>query len=404
MTTNISKLFATMLLLCSADLMADAFEFSPTSIITETDKKFFIHLDSSGRRLLAADDASVAVSWEDSRSGHAAVYVAYKIQADMQFSPAHKISGDNPAYEPVIVALSKQYYLIAWEEANRIWVRVISSRGNGEAVSVTDLPCRQASLSVVSANHAVLALSVLEGRYHIVHYADVQINGTSIQIRKPIPVDTSKDREMQLYPVVELTRHGSVVAWEDRRQGATRIFSAYAPNHDSNNVTFGTYQIMNEFAPPPNPEFGRGTGAMRVTLASDKDNFVAAAWMDKRNWRSGYDVFADISRDSGKTFGRDEKVQDMFANDIPQWHASIAVRKQDQVIAVAWDDTRNENLDVFYSLRINKEWSDDYELPGANGVGNQSHPAIVFDNKGVLHAVWLETSAEHVSLKYAHSR
>ena len=142
---------------------------------------------------------------------------------------------------------------------------------------------------------------------------------------------------------------------------------------------------------------------MRPVVASDGNQLLIAAWMDKRNWRSGYDVFAAVSVNGGKKFGANEQAQDMFGENVPQWHASIALSKDANVAAVAWDDTRNENPDVFYSLRFDGEWSEDYELPGASGPGRQSHPTILFDEEGILHAVWLDNSGDKTRLQYARS-
>jgi len=159
--------------------------------------------------------------------------------------------------------------------------------------------------------------------------------------------------------------------------------------------------LLNEFAPSPNPELGKGSGAMRPVLAGDGRQTVAAAWMDKRNWRSGYDVFAAVSVNGGKKFGANEQAQDMFGENVPQWHASITQSPNADVAVVAWDDTRNENPDVFYSLRVDGEWSEDYELPGASGPGRQSHPSIIYDEQGVLHAVWLDNIEGQTRLQYA---
>lgn len=366
-------------------------------------KNHFIHLDSSGRHLIAISGSTVAVVWEDNHSGQPAIYVSYLLPQAKQFTAAQRISGTLPAYEPVIAALTEQRFLAAWEEADRVNLRVISLQGDGPVHMMPDLASRQASVATIADDQAALVWAMkptAKARDHAIYYADMKIHQLNIKIGNTVNVDMSSDRQTQMYPVLALNRWGSVVVWEDRRQGATRMFTAFKPRH----APFQSFQLLNEFAPPPNPNLGRGSGAMRASLASDRDKIVAAAWMDKRNWRSGYDVYADISHDGGKTFSRDEKVQDMFGNDIPQWHASISLRLQDKVIAVAWDDTRNENPDVFYSLRGKSGWSDDYELPGASGSGDQSHPSIMFDDSGSLHAVWLETSAVGVSLKYTHSR
>ena len=366
-------------------------------------KKQFIHLDSSGRRLIAVSNTTVAVTWEDNRTGQPAIYVAYLLPGAKQFSRARRVSAEAPAYEPVITPLPENRFLVAWEESDRVWLRVISPEGNGKIQSLAKSLSRQVNVSSLASGVGAAVWAMTQDqqkRDFYIYYAGLRISGLDVEITKPILVDNSKDRQTQLYPVLSLTSQGRIVVWEDRRQGATRMFSAYAPLQ----AAFDSYRLLNQFAGSPNPKFGHGSGAMRAALASDEQALVAVTWMDKRNWRSGYDVFADISRDGGKTFTGNEKVQDMFANDIPQWHASIALRPKDKLIVVAWDDTRNDTPDVFYSLRENDAWSDDYELPGATGAADQSHPSIVFDQQGRLHAVWLESTKQGVSLMYTRSQ
>jgi hypothetical protein len=286
---------------------------------------------------------------------------------------------------------------------------VVGPLKKGTAIKIGDVKSKQISVATsdtgkidagkIAVGKIAAVWSQGQKQKFYIYNADLKVDDYTIQASTPRLVDTSEDKDMQLYPVIEFSRQGRVAVWEDRRQGATRIFTAFAPD----NQPFQPYRLLNEFSPPPNPKLGKGTGAMRPALAGDGQQLIVAAWMDKRNWRSGYDVYAAVSINGGKDFGKNEQAQDMFGGNIPQWHASVAVREQDGVAAVAWDDTRNENPDVFCSLRIKGVWSEDYELPGANGPESQTHPAIRFDKMGVLHAVWLRTVNGQSSLQYTRS-
>jgi hypothetical protein len=391
-----------LLLACSLPSLvyAEAFSFSQAQTVTTADKGVFLHLDPSGRRSVSVSEQVVAVTWEDNRSGKPAIYLAYHTEGMPGFSTAEKISGPSPAYEPVIAALSDKRFIVAWEEGDRVWLRVVGLSHTGSALALGALRSQQVSVATSGNDKAVAVWSQGKQDKFALFVAGLSIDGYQVQVGKSRRVDSSSDINIQQYPAISLSRQGSVVAWEDRRQGATRIFTAFAPKDKA----FLPYQVLNEFRSSPNRKYGKGSGAMRPALASDGRQLVIAAWMDKRNWRSGYDVFTAPSENGGKDFGKNEQAQDMFAENIPQWHAAVAVRAEDGVAAVAWDDTRNDSPDVFYSLRSNGQWSDDYELAGAVGPGRQSNPSITFDADGVLHAVWVNTVDGVSSLQYIHSK
>ena len=379
---------------------AEALRFDAPITVSSASKGVFLHLDSSGRRSLAVSDELVAVVWEDNRSGKPAVYTAYQMPGKPGFSNPQKVSNASPAYEPVIAALTRNRFVVGWEEANHVWLRVVSSSEMGAPMKIGKQQAQQISVATSNGASNERTVNVVwsqgQKRYYYIHYAKLNIDGFTIKATAPRLVDNSTDKNVQLYPVIENTESGSVVAWEDRRQGATRIFTAYAQN----GKPFQAYRLLNEYSPSPNPEFGKGSGAMRPVLSGNGKQSIVAAWMDKRNWRSGYDVFAAVSNNGGQGFDKNEQVQDMFGENVPQWHASVALQAIGDVAAVAWDDTRNETSDVFYSLRINGSWSEDYELPGAAGDGRQSHPSIIFDKKGILHAVWLNNVNGQSKLQY----
>lgn len=379
--------------------LAEELEFSQAQTVTTASGGVFLHLDPSGRRSIAISAGTVAVVWEDNRDGKPAIYLASRLAGNNTFSAPRKISQQLPAYEPVIAALSDGRFLIGWEEDQRVWLRVAGVDKNGPVLRLGEVRSQQVSIATNTRGKAMAVWSQGNKPKFYIYSADLNIDGQQIQTTAPRLVDSSNDKSQQLYPVIALSRQGSVVAWEDRRQGATRIFSAFA----ANDKPFQPYQVINEFKSSPNRKYGKGSGAMRPALAGNGKQLIIAAWMDKRNWRSGYDVYTAPSANGGEAFGKNEQAQDMFAENIPQWHATVALRAQDNVAAVAWDDTRNDSPDVFYSLRSNGQWSDDYELPGATGPGRQSNPSITFDDDGVLHAVWLNKVDGQSSLQYTHS-
>jgi len=379
---------------------AEALQFEPAVTVTSAKSGVFIHLDSSGRRSLAVSGKTTAIVWEDNRDGKPGVYIAYLEPDKTAFTSPEKISQQAAAYEPVIAALPGQRFLVGWEEQDQVWLRVVGSSKKGKKVVVGKAPARQICVAASRGDMAGAIWSQSQSRNAYIYYADLKINDYVIHASQPQLVDTSKDKTVQQYPALVFSETGRVAAWEDRRHGNTRIYASFAVQGQ----TFQKYRQLNEISSTLNPEFGKGTGAMRPALASDDRQSVIAVWMDKRNWRGGYDVFAAVSANGGKQFSKNEQVQDMFGDNVPQWHAAVAQMKETGVVAAAWDDTRNENPDVFYSLRIDGEWSEDYELPGATGPGRQVNPAIVFDDQGLLHAVWLSDNEGRNTLQYTRSK
>ena len=93
---------------------------------------------------------------------------------------------------------------------------------------------------------------------------------------------------------------------------------------------------------------------------------MVAVWLDKRDFLSGYDVYAAFSSDGGRSFGRNLKVQDGFGENIAQWHAAVAANNQGRVVAV-WDDDRDGNSDIWLANWTGKGYSDNVAVPAASG-------------------------------------
>jgi hypothetical protein len=135
--------------------------------------------------------------------------------------------------------------------------------------------------------------------------------------------------------------------------------------------------------------YGRGSGVTRATLAVFGADQVGAAWMDKRNFSTAYDIYGAISRDGGRRFGKNEIVQDSFGENFSQWHPAIS-GAADGALVVAWDDDRDGSSDIQLSWKTAHGWSEDLAVPAASGPGEQAHPALALDSRGNLHLLWLD--------------
>jgi len=392
------RIIAACCVLMASPLSSAALEFSEPLTIASSDDGVFYHLDSSGSRVMASNRGTLALVWEDNANGSPTVRVAFRERDAAGFSPPLAVSGPAAAYEPVIAACGDGF-LIGWESADRLWLRFVSPRGMQSPVRLSDAAGRQISLAQDRAGGTVAVWSEKNGSYFQIAQAVISGCGRSLRIDRRGWVDRSADKTQQGYPAVAVTARGTLVAWEDRRAGATRIFTAIAAPGKS----FSAPRLLNEFMPSPRPEYGKGTGAMRVVLSSDRRQTVVAVWMDKRSFEGGYDVYAAVSDDGGNSFRPNERVQDDFGDNIPQWHASVAISREGRII-VAWDDTRDDTPDIWFSERTgNGQWSDDENWPDGAGRGAQSYPVLLFDERG-LHAVWLDRDGQHQALRYLFAR
>ncbi|MEJ2360088.1 MAG: hypothetical protein P8Z75_01475 [Gammaproteobacteria bacterium] len=368
---------------------------APITVNTLSKPGTFLHLESSGNRSLALGKSTIAVAWEDNRSGQPQVYVAYKSHTSKSFTAAQRVSADGPAYEPAIAALPDRGFIVAWEAKGHVWARLVSPGHRAELQRVSNALARQVTISVAPSGKIWLAWSARAGRHYQIVVTTARVKSGQLQVEAARAVDPVAPRQDQQYPSLAVSADGTTVAWEDRRYGHTRIFTAFAyPGQ-----WFSPLRQLNRVKRHRRDVIGNGTGSMRVVLASNGKHSIVASWLDKRNFAEGYDVYAAFSHDGGKTFGKNEKVQDMFGADQAQWHAVSAMDQRGHAL-VAWDDQRNGNPDIWMSWRDNQGWSDDESPAGAGGPGAQTHPALVFDEHGRAHIAYLDQQQGQSSIRY----
>ena len=382
-------------LLLSVPALACAWTYSPVITVSELQQAHgFQHLESSGNRSIAISQQHIAVTWEDNHRGTPAVYIAFKAQDATHFSRALRVSEAAPAYEPAVAGLADGRFIVVWEANDRIWARLVSPKHSGPVQALTQQPAREATVTA-AAGQVWLAWAAKAGRhYHIVATA-ASVQGDRLQLSDVKPVDPAPPKQDQLYPTIAITRDGTIVGWEDRRYGHTRLFTAVA----AKGKWFAPLRQLNQLKAKRSMKYGNGTGAMRVVLASNGQNQLIASWLDKRDFVEGYDVYAAMSRDGGQRFGRNEKVEDMLGSNQTQWHAVSAMDRQGHAV-VAWDDRRDGSPDVWFSWQTSAGWSDDDSPAPAHGDGSQTHPAMVFDAGGRLHLVFLDQGAGTTAIRY----
>ncbi len=386
-----THLFFIFCLFLSTKSYAQFWSFTaPVDITHGQVDKVYHHLESSGRRNIAVSANTVAVVWEDDRSGKPSVYLALKNKNEDNFNAELKISGDGEAYEPSIIALAKNRFALSWEEDGKVYVRVINAEQlkNIKLATVIQLPAEEAMQSSLSFNGHQLFVTLSQ---RVEHYNQIQLlqlnvdHQGNLKLLKNCRVDPRPVKNEQLYPTAIIVKEGIMIAWEDRRKGHTIIMGALSQSDDF--CQFPPPQRISQRPGARKMPYGKGYGVARVALGHFGQSEVLAAWADKRNFRDGYDIYASVYDKSG-IWGTNQSVQDDFGGVARQWHTTVTDHSNGRQI-IAWSDEREGNSDIFYSCFDDGEWSDDLNVPGASGVGEQTHPSIILDDEGDLHVAWV---------------
>lgn len=368
------------LLLCASPHLAAA-----TLDLAAGEAAVFIHLDASGRASLAVSGDHVGLAWEDNRSGAPRCHLGVKHRAQ----PGFRVFsfGRGECFEPALSPLAEERFLLIWEDAAGVSAGIAGADG---VMSGTVLAPAGGQGAIV--HHPTVGPMAVwtspEGPRRRLWSAPLHVDGLALSPGPARPVDAAPLLDDQSFPALAATAEGLALMWEDRRLGHTVIFGSHAGKD-------GTWspprRVSGNPSGPAAGGLGRGTGAMRPALAAFGAR-LAAVWLDKRDFLSGYDVYAAFSDDGGATYGKDGKVQDSFGDTIAQWHAAVAGNRRGDLV-VAFDDERDGSADVWLTRWTASGWGGDFSPPPASGAGRQGDPAIALDAAGHLHLAWVERDA-----------
>lgn len=358
-----------------------AWEWSaPLTVNSVQGAAIFPHLESANRRGIAVSGDTVGVVWEDNRDGSPQCYLATRPAAAAVFQPEIRLSqGD--CYEPVVAALGEGRFVAAWEDAGRVHAQVLPG---GAVLKLSDAEAAQVTLAV-AGERIYAAWAEQAGRFRRIVVARLALEGDVLSVKTRRPVEAKKPADEQGWPALAARKDGSVtVAWEDRRNHHTVPMVSYSRDGHR----FARPARLTDQPSGGVDGLGAGSGAMRPTLTAWGEKGIAAAWLDKRDFLSGYDVYAAL--DGGtRRFGRNIQVQDSFGDNMVQWHATVVSDAGGRLLAL-WDDARDGTPDVWLSEWDGKAFGGDVAVPAASGPGAQSDPAATLDAAGVLHVVWLD--------------
>lgn len=386
-----------LLLVALASPAQAAWDWSaPVAVNSTRGAAIFPHLESANRQGVAVSAGTVGVIWEDNRDGGPQCYLALKPAAAPRFEPEIRVS-QAECYEPVVIAAGEGRFLAAWEEGGKAHARILPG---GPVVKLSVEAAAQVTLAA-GAGKFYAAWAGQAGRFRRIVVAELALAGDTLGLKAAHPVETRAPAADQGWPALAVADDGSLrVAWEDRRARHTVPMISGSSDGRRFSAPVRLTDIRSGAAPGG---LGAGTGAMRPTLTAWGKKGVAAVWLDKRDFLSGYDVYAAFDPGT-RRFGKNVLVQDGFGENMTQWHASIAGDADGRLVAI-WDDARDGTADVWLSEWEGEAFGDDRALPGAAGPGAQSDPVATLDSAGSLHVVWLERDeTAGTQLRYVRGR
>jgi hypothetical protein len=369
-----------------------AWEWSaPLTVNSAAGAAVFPHLESANRQGIAVSGSAVGVVWEDNRDGGPQCYLAVKALAAERFEPEVRLSRGE-CYEPVVLALGGGRFLAAWEEEGRVHAQAWP---DGARLTLGEHAAAQATLAARGGD-VYAAWAEQAGRFKRIVVAPLALDGDTPRAVATKAVEAATPADEQGWPALAVASDGSLtVAWEDRR---ARHTVPMVSRSRAGGASFAPPARLSDLKSGSVDGLGAGSGAMRPTLAAWGDG-VAALWLDKRDFLSGYDVYAALDPGSGR-FGRNLKVQDSFGDNMAQWHASV-VAGGGRLLAL-WDDARDGTADVWLAEWDGGAFGENVAVPAASGPGAQSDPVATVDAEGALHVVWLDRDAEGVTrVRYA---
>lgn len=364
---------------------------APLEVGTAVGAAVFPHVESANRQGLAVSGGTVGVAWEDNRSGAPRCYAAFKPADAPAFAPEAALSAGE-CYEPAIAPLDGAgRFLAAWEEDGAVWARVLP---RGKPLRLSAAAAVQVTVAT-RGNQAYAAWAEQAGRFKRIVVAALAVDGDAATVRAARPIEAAEPADEQAWPALAVAANGDVVAiWEDRRNKHTVPYGSRAP---AGGLDFASAARVSDQKSGRVDGLGAGLGAMRPTLAPWGAAGSVAVWLDKRDFLSGYDVYAAF--DAGGRFGKNQRVQDSFGDNMSQWHAKVAAGG-DRLVAV-WDDARDGTPDVWLSTWTGEGFGDNVAVPAAAGPGEQSDPLAALDATGALHVVWLDRGAQGTRVRYA---
>ena len=354
----------------------------------------FFQLESSGRKNIAADNARVALVWEETRGGHSASYIAFRALDGNQGFSEPLVLGNHDAFNPVIASCGGHFY-VAWIEADSVRVTEMVGDARGPQVQLAEGPINELTIACRD-DSALLAWSRRAGKGYAVEAASVTASAGGLTHTAPAAVAPVQTYRFQTNPGVAYARGRVVVTWHDRSSGTNLLYATSGRSLDRLDKQVQINELIQK-----SYEWGSGSSAVRNALAVGKDQRLVAVWLDKRASRAGYKVYSAFSNDGGVTWGDNYDIIDEWGAIVPQWTPAIASDGDSHLMAV-WMDSREDGNTIWSSKLSGMTWGANTNLSG-DAEGAYS-PVIAYSPDGTLHLAWIEKNNGGSRIRYFSER
>jgi hypothetical protein len=132
-----------------------------------------------------------------------------------------------------------------------------------------------------------------------------------------------------------------------------------------------------------------------AALAASSDGTLHLVWCDTSKGIKNNDIYYSFSKDSGKTWGKDQLLPAENVSNTPGVSSEPQIVVDDEdTVHVAWTDSSpgQTRPDIFYSSLTAGKWSKPVDLSDNTRIS--SHPGIASGPNGKVYLVWSDSSKE----------
>jgi len=194
----------------------------------------------------------------------------------------------------------------------------------------------------------------------------------------------------QCNPVVAIDSAGTLyVAWQENARGVWDVYLSTS----ADGTTWSAPKRIVDPTAPANPPFNQTNPALAAGRQASR--FVAIAWQDDR--AGNQDVYVARSTNAFATIAASRVTSDGASQSDP----AVAIDGQDTIF-VLWTDARSGSTDIYGAASNSGPWTN---TPVVAAPGNQSQPVVTVASTGsTLHVAWVDDSSGHLDVFYAASQ
>ncbi|MBI5180689.1 MAG: exo-alpha-sialidase [Nitrospirae bacterium] len=384
--------------LYAAEALAEITFEPPVKINDSASQTNFLDTYSSGQHSIAVNKGNIAIVWNDSRNGNNDVFFSFSSDDGKTFSRNTRVNDDkgdsNQWYGAVALDKNSTAYAV-WEDdrdgKSRIYFAKREAKKDSFTMNipvVSDKNIEQFGPAIAVNKKSEIYIAWHDNRNgnNDIFIAKSRDSGKSFE--KPVRVDdTGNNQNDQIYPTIAVDNKNNVyIAWYDYRHENSDIY--FAKSND-NGKTFSK-NIKVNFG-----EDERGkTGQNSPSIGRDSNGNIYLTWEDKRNSKTGSDVYFSRLAEKGDEFEKNIHIDDEDAESSSQNYPSIAVNEKG-LIVIAWDDDRLGASDIYlsYSKDEGKGFSKNFGLGIKNGK-HRTAPSIAVDDEGNIYFIYQEWEKE----------